>query len=260
MSRTPYTIDIFRLVKYFNAVSLEAEHHPIAIQERLSAKKRHNYLGDAVLGALDGCVTTFAIVAGAFGGQLSARIALLLGTANLLADGFSMAISNYQKTKSERDLVAKIRRTEERHIEKIPEGEREEIRQVFQQKGFKEPVLGEIVEQITKDRKQWVDTMIVEEYGLALDGPNPLVAGWTTFLAFVLVGAIPLVPLCVPILQDEKMYLISITATALAFFGIGLLKGALVSHKIFWSGLETLLTGGIAAGLAYGVGSFIRLF
>jgi VIT1/CCC1 family predicted Fe2+/Mn2+ transporter len=68
---------------------------------------RHAYLGDAILGGIDGCVTTFAIVAAAMGAGLSQTVIIILGVANLLADGFSMAVSNYEATKSRYELAQK---------------------------------------------------------------------------------------------------------------------------------------------------------
>jgi len=115
---------------------LELEHHPHAIRDRLLEQHRARYLGDAVLGGIDGCVTTFAVVAGAVGGNLSTGVIVILGFANLLADGFSMGVSNYLGSKSELQEIDEIRRKERLHIEKVPHGEREEIRQIFAGKGF----------------------------------------------------------------------------------------------------------------------------
>lgn len=242
-------------------MKLEHEHHPTAIQRRLQSERKHNYIGDAILGAIDGCVTTFAIVAGALGGQLVSGIALLLGTSNLLADGLSMAVGNFQKTKSERELVEKIRKTEERHILHIPEGEREEIRQIFERKGFKDPVLEEIVKGITKDKKLWVDTMITEEYGFPLEGAVPWKSGFVTFLAFIGVGAVPLIPfLLSSFWKEPQMYQFSMVMTGTAFFGVGLLKGVLVKRPPLSSGLETLFVGSLAASLAFLVGAILRRF
>src|SRR3712207_1854807 len=72
---------------------LEAEHRPEAVRQRLSVRRGPGYLGDAVLGGIDGCVTTFAVVAGAVGADFSGLVVVVLGFANLLADGFSMAVS-----------------------------------------------------------------------------------------------------------------------------------------------------------------------
>ena len=118
---------------------------------------------------------------------------VVLGFANLLADGFSMAVSNYQGTKSQRQQVEEARRGEERQIEEIPEGEREEVRQIFAAKGFSGDTLEKVVDVITNDRGLWVDTMLAEELGLEVQGPDPRRAALATFVAFILVGLVPLI-------------------------------------------------------------------
>ena len=94
------------------------------------------YLPDFVYGGIDGSVTTFAIVAGVTGASLSPTIVLILGFANLFADGFSMAISNYLSTKSRKEYAEKIRKSEEHSVINIPEEETQEIREIFSEKGF----------------------------------------------------------------------------------------------------------------------------
>src|SRR5262245_3025507 len=116
--------------------SLAEQHTPKAIRERLARGPAHSYLGDFVLGAIDGCVTTFAVVAGVAGAGLSPTVVIIMGLANVLADGFSMAVGNFLGTKSDRQVVERIRRMEEMHIDKVPDAEREEIRQIFAGKGF----------------------------------------------------------------------------------------------------------------------------
>jgi len=238
--------------------NLEAEHRPAVIRSRLEKMQQHSYLGDAVLGGIDGCVTTFAVVAGAVGGGFPAVVAIVLGFANLLADGFSMAVSNYQGTKSQREFVEEARRTEERHIEKIPEGEREEIRQIFARKGFESDTLERVVDVITQDRQLWVDTMLTEELGLQIDGPSPSRAAVATFVAFVVVGIIPLIPFLLPNLTPTQTFTTSAVVTALAFLGIGTGKGFILGRSLIRSGLETLFVGGTAALLAYVVGAWLR--
>jgi len=240
---------------------LEAEHVPEAIAQRLAAKKKHSYLGDAVLGAIDGCVTTFAVVSGVVGANLPHGVAIVLGLANLLADGFSMAVSNYQRAKSDKERTEQARRREEKHIDEIPEGEREEIRQIFSRKGFEGSVLDEIVQIITQDRKRWVDTMLTEELGLQLEGPTPLKAGTITFVGFFLAGMIPLLPFLLTMhLTAQEVFFMSTCATGLSFFLIGVLKGWVLDRPLFFSGLETLLIGGCAAALAYIMGVWLRNF
>lgn len=232
---------------------IEKQHTPEAIQKRLAAPKRHSYVGDAVLGGIDGCITTFAIVASVVGAGLPNLVAMALGLANLLADGFSMAASNYQAAKSRKDYVNKVRRQEEKHIELVPEGEREEIRQIFALKGFEGETLETIVHTITGDRKLWVDTMLMDEHGLELELPNAAKAGGVTFVAFVLVGCMPLAPFLLP-LNPAQIFPASCMLAALVFFCIGAAKGIIHNLPVWRTGVETLMIGGVAAYLAYLVG------
>lgn len=237
---------------------LRAQHEEAVIESRLAAEKQNSYMGDAVLGSIDGCVTTFAIVAGTAGAALPAGVAIILGFANLLADGFSMAASNYQRAKSEHELLAKARTIEEMHIREVPEGEREEIRQIYVAKGFQGEVLEEIVNGITHNHKLWVDTMLTEELGLRLNLPRPGIAALTTFLGFSAAGLVPLLPYLIPGLPQSLIFPVSTAATGVTFIAIGVLKGRILDYPLFRSGMETLLVGGAAATLAYLVGLFLR--
>ena len=236
-------------------------HTPEAIKRRIAATQQHSYLGDFVLGAVDGAVTTFAIVAGAAGAGLSSGVAIVLGLANIAADAFSMAASNYLKSRSDLQMVDRFRRMEEQHIELVPDAEREEIREIFASKGFEGDVLEEIVRVITKDRQQWVDTMLTEEWGLQIDLPSPAKAAIATFASFMLAGFVPLVPLFFAVwLAGNQMFLASAILTGATFFAIGLVRGRLADHNPMKTGLETLFIGGTAAALAYLVGVLLKGF
>jgi VIT1/CCC1 family predicted Fe2+/Mn2+ transporter len=177
--------------------------------------------------------------------------------ANLVGDGFSMAASNYLGTKTEEELRKKARRTEEHHIAHYPEGEREEIRQIFASKGFEAEQLEQVVDVITSDRNRWVDTMMVEELGLPLKGPSAMRAAMTTLVAFVLVGLIPLVAFIYNYLSTTGLanpYIASTALTGVAFFLIGAAKSWFVGESWYRAGTETFVIGGGAAGLAYAAG------
>jgi len=239
--------------------ALEREHTPDAISKRLADATQHSYLGDFVLGAVDGTVTTFAVVSGAAGAGFAGAVAVVLGLANVLADGFSMAVGNYLKASSDRQLVERARQIEQSHIEKIPEGEREEIRQIYAAKGFSGAQLEHIVEVITNNPQQWVDTMVTEEWGLQLETPSPWRTAIITFVAFVGAGLAPLVPLMfAALLGPTGAFVLSAGVTAITFFLIGLVKGRFVGRPMLSSGLETLATGGAAAALAFGAGAALR--
>jgi vacuolar iron transporter family protein len=237
---------------------LKSDHQPRAIRRRLDEQHKHSYLGDAILGGIDGGITTFAVVAGTIGAGFPQLVIIVLGFANLLADGFSMAVSNYLGTKSRRDRVNEARRIEKEHIDENPEGEREEIRQIYASKGFHGTVLEAIVDGICEDKDQWIDTMITEEYRLPIETPSPFSAGAATFFSFIVIGLIPLIPFIIPNSSVEQRFTASSLAIGIAFFAIGLAKGVVLNGSAFKSGIETLLTGGGAAVLAYFIGSWLQ--
>ncbi len=241
--------------------ALDEEHTEEAIAERLAAATRHSYLGDFVLGGVDGAVTTFAVVSGVAGAGLPSGVAVVLGCANVLADGFSMAVGNYLSTKSEHDVLELARRTEEWHIERHPEGEREEIRQIFQSKGFEGELLETITDTITEERERWVDTMLTEELGLQLEPPHPLKAATVTFFAFMLAGVMPVLPLFLsPYLSAGQTFAASALATAVTFISVGIVKGRATGKPLLRSVTEILAIGGCAAVLAYVAGVWLKGF
>ena len=238
--------------------NLDLEHSPEAVALRLKDSAKPQYVSDAVLGGIDGCVTTFAIVSGAVGAGFPSSVAIVLGFANLFADGFSMGVSNYESIVAQKEFTDAIKRTEEEHIDRVPEGEREEVRQIFQQKGFSGDILEEIVKTISDDRQLWVETMLTEEYGIPKATASPWRSGLTTFAAFLLVGAMPLLPFLIASLTMQEQFLISSGIAAVMFFAVGMLKSFLFSMPVFVSGLRTLVTGSAAAGLAYATGYILR--
>ncbi len=234
---------------------LEHEHTPEAIGRRLSGGPEASYLRDWIYGGIDGAVTTFAVVSGVVGAELSARVIIVLGLANLLADGFSMAAGNYTGTKAEWDEIDHLSRVEERHIDEIPEGEREELRQIFSRKGFHGHILESVVEVISSDRERWVRTMLTEEYGLPLEIRSPLLAALSTFSAFLVCGAVPLGPYLVAM---PRAFVLSAVLTGAVFFTIGAVRSRWSVNGWWKTGVGTLVVGGAAAALAYLVGYLLR--
>ncbi len=237
------------------AEELEHQHTVSAIRERLQQQHNPTYLRDWVYGGIDGAVTTFAVVAGVIGANLNARIILILGLANLLADGLSMAAGNYSGTKTERDDYERLREIEHRHVRLEPHGEREEIRQILQAKGLQGSALEDAVEAITSDEERWVATMLTEEYGLALAQRSPLRSGASTFFAFLICGSIPLLPF---LLSLPSPFVWSIILTGITFALIGSAKSRWSLAPWWLSGFETLAIGGAAAGVAFGVGYLLK--
>jgi len=227
---------------------LEHEHTPTAIRERLAEGPRNSYLRDWVYGGIDGSVTTFAVVTGVIGASLSPTVVLILGVANLLGDGFSMAASNYSGTRTETQEHEALRVREERHIAVDPDGEREEVRQIFAAKGFEGEELERVVSVVTSDRDRWIALMLAEEYGLPPQVRPPLAAALSTFVSFILCGVVPLLPFVFAVPNPFRM---SLALTLATFFLIGSGKSRWLTISWWKAGLETLAIGGAAATLAY---------
>ncbi len=222
---------------------------------------RGQYLGEFVYGAIDGTVTTFAVVAGATGAALSPGIVIILGFANLVADGFSMAIGNFLSEKAQRDFIERERKREEWEIENVPEGEKQEVREIFKKKGFTGKDLDRAVEIITSNKKVWVETMMSDELRLLESAKSPWKTASRTYFGFVTIGIIPLLAYVLayffPIFQ-QNTFAIAIIMTGIALFIVGAVKRYVTKKNLWTSALETVFIGGVAAFIAYYIGFFLR--
>ena len=154
---------------------MEHSHHPGEIRARLAEGPKTSYLSDWVYGGIDGAITTFAIVAGVVGAEMSTRVILILGAANIIADGFSMAASNYSGTKAELDDYRRHRAYEEEQVERIPEAERMEVREIYRSKGFEGQELERIAPEAFLARIRVSDAEVILPPAIIRDGfGNPM--------------------------------------------------------------------------------------
>lgn len=231
-------------------------HHSSKIYSRFQ-----EYLGEFVYGGIDGSITTFAVVAGASGAGLDSSIVIILGFANLFADGFSMSVGAYLSAKSERDNYEKHKRIEYWEVENMVGEEVREIREIFKKKGFEGELLEQVVDVITSDKDRWVETMMRDELEMIPSGKNPYVVGGMTFFSFLTVGFIPLLVYLVDFFAgtaSENNFLYAGILTFISFVIIGFLKSYVNETSRFKGIAETVLLGAIAAGIAYWVGNFLE--
>ena len=155
--------------------------------------------------------------------SLSPSVVLILGFANLLADGFSMSIGNYLATKTRHEYIDKERKREKWEIENMVEEEKQEIRDIYARKGFKDALLEDVVGVITKKQNVWVDTMMREELGLIESKGRALDNALNTFIGFNVMGLIPLIPFIFLMLISSihitaNPFFYSVIFTGIAFF------------------------------------------
>lgn len=219
------------------------------------------YLGEMVYGGLDGIITTFAVVSGVAGAELGTSVILILGLANLLADGFSMATGAYLSNKSEQEYYRKEWERESWEVEHFPDGERAELQEVYRQRGYAEDEARQLVDIQSREPKRWVKAMMLDELGMMEDESNPLINGLVTFGSFVVAGAVPLLiyllGLTFPI-PSQVAFPVAIALSGLALFGLGAAKVTVTKLNPIRSGLEMLIVGGLAAGVAYVVGALLK--
>lgn len=220
-----------------------------------------DYISEFVYGGIDGAITTFAVVAGAEGANLGISVVVILGIANLIADGFSMSVGNFFSTKAERDSYERHRQVEYWEVENLREKEVEEIREIYAAKGFKGELLEQVVEVITADKDVWVDTMMKEELEMVQSDKTPYKTAGMTFFSFIIVGSVPLLSYVFtgpgPAIQQD-LFLYSCILTAVALGVVGYFKSFVTEKNIFIGIVETLVLGGLAAFLAYFVGDVLE--
>jgi VIT1/CCC1 family predicted Fe2+/Mn2+ transporter len=170
------------------------------VEPRGALQTARHYVRELIYGANDGVITTFAVVAGVSGGGLPLRVVLIIGAANIFADGLSMAVGNYLSIKAHESVL---------ETQDLPEEEASPVR-----------------------------------HGLA------------TFLAFVVAGAVPLVPYMVPIIRIDR-FTVSIVFTLLALFAVGASRALIADVRWWRAGLEMLVLGAVVAGVAYGSGALV---
>jgi len=247
-------------------IELAKEAHKKEVIEKHFREEEHSegrgqYLGEFVYGAIDGTVTTFAVVSGATGAALSPMIVIILGFANLIADGFSMACGNFLSEKAQKDYIDKERKREEWEIKNMPEGEIEEIRGIFKKKGFKGKDLKRAVEVVTSNDKVWVNTMMVDELGLLESSKSPWKTAGMTYFGFLIIGIIPLLAYVLSYFIaffEKYTFPTAVFMTFVALSIIGIIKRHVTKKNLLASVLETLFIGGAAAVIAYYIGFFLR--
>lgn len=213
------------------------------------------YIEDFVLGANDGIITTFAVVAAVTGGALSSAIILILGFANLLADAVSMGASSYLSRRAGREYIRSQRRAEEWEVDHLPEEEKEEVRRIFEDRGIKGGELDCVVDAITGNRDAWTDVMMALELGLAESGASPVKHGLATFTAFVVAGLAPLFPYL--FCRGVYCFVIASIAAGVTLFIAGALRTLTTGVNWLRGALEMLAVGSVAAVVAYGVGRLV---
>jgi vacuolar iron transporter family protein len=216
------------------------------------------FIREVMFGVNDGLVSTIGFVAGATGALMQTRLVLLTGIASVVAGALSMGIGAYLASKSQREFFESEKAREHREIEEVPEDERREIRDIFDQMGFLKDEVEMIVRRITSNKDLWVKFMMREELGILEETVNPLVIGVLMCGAFAVGGIPPLLPY-LWIGEPLSALKTAVIVSLLALFIIGVAKTALTKGSWLQSGIEVMFLGSLAAGLGFAIGKVVSV-
>ena len=233
------------------------------IKEKISNSRIGYYIKSIVYGGIDGIITTFAVVTGAAGAGLPAGVIIILGFANLIADGISMAVGDYLSTKSENEFTSQQKEKHEKKLKQHPEQEKKQTINLFINKGFSKQDSVKLAETFSHNPKAWLDFKLKEELEMNEDDSSPLNNAFATFFSFIFFGFMPLliyVISLITVIENSTKLMISIVLTGITMSLLGTLKSVFSTKHWFRSGLEILVLGGVAAIVAYGIGVLLRGF
>ncbi|KAH7294605.1 hypothetical protein KP509_27G009500 [Ceratopteris richardii] len=225
----------------------------------LEVPKVSDYAKSIVYGGLDAIVTSFALVASISGSNHSSGAVLVLGVANLLADGISMGFSDFVSSSTERDLALNFRRVTGRRVWKDPHSQILDLISTYKSHGMEEHDAEMVVNCISKYKDLLLDQKMTMEQGLVIPDPSEQLwkNGCVTFISFIGFGCMPLLTYVIlnPFTSNVHLkFAVASAVTVVALIILGLAKAKISGEKYLSSMLMVLLNGGIAAGVAYLVG------
>ena len=210
-------------------------------------------LRDVVIGMSDGLTVPFALAAGLSGAVSSTNLIIIAGLAEIAAGSIAMGLGGYLAGKTELDHYNSELKREYEEVELVPEKEKEEVREFFQNLGLSKDIQHQAVEEIAKDKKKWVDFMM--KYELGLDEPDPKRATKSAMnigLSYVAGGLVPLSPYFFIDAPIDALK-VSVIVTLICLFIFGYFKSRMTGVHPLGGAVRVMLIGAMAAAAAFGV-------
>ena len=224
------------------------DHHK---EEHLTSS---DLLRDIVIGMSDGLTVPFALAAGLSGAPgATSHIIVIAGIAEIVAGSIAMGLGGYLAGRTEQDHYDSELKREYEEVERVPEMEKQEVREFFEQIGLSKEIQEKATDEIAKEKKQWVDFMM--KYELGLDQPDPKRATKSALnigLSYIAGGIIPLSPYFF-IQTPAEALKVSVIATLICLFVFGYFKSKITGVHAIWGAIKVTLIGALAAGAAFGV-------
>lgn len=216
-------------------------------------------LPEIILGGQDGLVNVLGVILGVAAATSSNQIVIVAGLAATFAESISMAAVAYTSKLTEADYYQSEYEREKWEIENVPEGEREEIRALYENYGFKGKILEEIVERITADPKIWHKVMMEQELKLApVERRKVLPTAILVGVSAIVGSFIPLTPFF--FLPIKEAMVVSLLVSAFSLFVVGYYKAKkTLGRDLIKQGVEIMIIGIVSAFVGYLVGRIFKI-
>ena len=212
----------------------------------------------AIFGINDGLVSNLSLIMGVTGAAASNRTILVTGVAGLLAGCFSMAAGEYVSMGVQREVFERLLHIEAHEIANEPEEEHQELRQIYESRGFPTHLAEEVARVVMQDPDVALETHAREELGLDPDDlGSPWGAAGSSFITFAVGAGIPLLPFVFG--SGTAAALAAVAASAVSLFLVGASMSLLTGRPGWLSGARMLFVGGVAAGVTFGVGHLFHV-
>ena len=211
---------------------------------------------EVVFGGQDGLLSTMLLVTALAVGDIGNTAVLIGGLAGALAGMVSMATGAFLGSRAEQDLQRSEIEKEAQELQEHPAEELAELVVLYQREGLSFKEAQGVADHIAADKDLWLRTMIEKELGLSAEiTTNPVKDALVMGVAFIAGAIIPVLPY---FFDDGGIAITSsVSATLVALFGLGMLKGRIVRKSTLLQGLEILAIGGVAVGVGWVLGEVI---
>lgn len=212
---------------------------------------------DVVIGMSDGLTVPFALAAGLSGAVDATAVVITAGLAEIAAGSIAMGLGGYLAARTDVEHYAAEKAREEEETVEVPEKEAEEVIEVFRSYGLADEQITPLVSALRQSRARWVDFMM--RFELGLEAPDPArahISALTIAIAYIVGGLIPLSPY-IALNSIATALPVSVGVTLAALFIFGFVKARFTGINPLRGGVQTLLTGGVAAGAAFAIARLI---
>ena len=212
-------------------------------------------LRDIILGGQDGLVNVLGVILAVASATLDPRIVIVAGIAATLAESISMAAVAYTSSRAVESYYKSQLEKEKKEIENLPKAEKEEIYEIFYNKGFRGTLLNAIVSRITSNKNLWLRTMMEEELHLYPSRTSPLYDAVVVGISAIIGSLVPLVSFF--FLAVNQAIVFSLISSVVVLFVTGYIKNKITIGSPWKGGLEMAVIGMAAALIGYAIGSFL---